>query len=159
MRNKIVGFWVAAGVLVCTVLLTTASQAATTKVDLSITGQTVAGYTKAQYGQELPVMFTMKNRSPRTATSVAFSFTLTNATADGSDYTCPLISNHYNINPDSPNCEPGVLGHGASTSAAIMVTPTIVTGTVTVQACAEDLESHGDPVSSNNCKTVSIPID
>jgi hypothetical protein len=159
MRNKIIVFLVAASTLACTVFLTTASQAVTaTSVDLAITGNTVAGYTKAQHGQELPVVFTIKNRSTTTAASVSFYFTLTHATAGIADYTCPLISNHYNINPDTPACEPGVLGYGKSTSAAILVNPTIYSGTVTVKACAQDLDGYGDPVSSNNCKTVSIAI-
>jgi hypothetical protein len=158
MRNKIVVFLVAASALACSLFLTTASQATTSSVDLAITGNTVAGYTKAQYGQELPVVFTIKNRSTTTATEVSFYFTLSHATAGGSDYTCPLISNHYNINPDTPACEPGVLGYGKSTSAAILVTPTIYSGTVTVKACAQDLTGYADPVSSNNCKTVSIAI-
>jgi hypothetical protein len=158
VRNKIIVFVVAASALACTLFLTTASQATTTSVDLGITGNTVAGFTKAQYGQELPVTFTIKNRSTTTAAEVAFYFTLTHATADGSDYTCPLVSNRYNINPDTPACEPGVLGYGRSTSAAILVTPTISSGTVTVKACAQDLTGYADPVSSNNCKTVSIAI-
>jgi hypothetical protein len=156
--NKFVVLLGAALALVGTLFLTTASQATSTSVDLSITGSTVAGYTKAQYGQELPVVFTIKNRSTTTAAEVSFYFTLSHASADGSDYTCPLISNRYNINPDTPACEPGVLGYGRSTSAAIMVTPTIYSGTVTVKACAQDLTGYADPVSSNNCKTISIPI-
>jgi hypothetical protein len=39
-----------------------------------------------------------------------------------------------------------------------LVTPTIASGTVTVKACAKLLDGHMDPVSSDNCKTVSIPI-
>jgi hypothetical protein len=157
MRNR-TGILLATTVaLAGTLLVATASQASTTGVDLSITGSTVAGYTAAQYGQELPVVFTMKNRS-KTPVSVAFYFTFTNATVDGSDYVCPLISNHFNIDPDSPACEPGVLGARKSTSAAILVTPTITSGTVTVTACAHDLEGHADPVTSNDCATVSIPI-
>jgi hypothetical protein len=158
MRNKIVFGLVGSAVTVVTLLSATASQATTTSVDLSITGNTVAGFAGAQQGQELPVLFTMKNRSTTTAASVAFSFALTNATADGSDYTCPLISNHFDIFPDGTFCEPGVLGRGKSTSAAILVTPTIYSGTVTVTACAQDLDGYGDPVSANNCKTISIAI-
>jgi hypothetical protein len=158
MRSRILALMTAAGALAGTVFLTTASQASTASVDLSITGSTVAGYTKAQHGQELPVVFTIKNRSTTTAASISFYFTLTHATASSSDYTCPLITNHYNINPDTPACEPGTLGYGKSTSAAIMVTPTIYSGTVTVKACAQDLDGYADPVASNNCKTISIAI-
>ena len=134
-----------------------ASQASTTSVDLSITGGTVAGFTGAQADQELPVSFTMTNHGS-VATPVDFQFTVTNATADGSDYVCPTVGNRFNINPDTPFCEPGFLGAHKQTSAAILVTPTISSGTVTVRACANDEANHHDPAPGNNCKTVSIPI-
>lgn len=138
----------------------TATGAATTKIDLSMTGNAVAGYTNASSGNELPVTFTMRNNSgSTTAGDVSFLFTVTHATAaDSSDWICPLTSNHHLINPDTPACEPGGLAHGKSTSAAIMVTPTISSGTVAVKACASLLDGHTDPVPSNNCKTVSIRI-
>jgi hypothetical protein len=161
MRKELVAPIVAAIALAGTAtVMISSSQAAGTTVDLSMTGHTVAGFTKAQAGQELPVTFTIKNRSTTTSAEVSFYFTVTHATANPSDYTCPLTTTHYNINPDTPACEPGILGFGKSTSAAIMVTPslTTTTGTVTVKACAYLLDSHTDPVSSNNCKTVSIPI-
>jgi len=144
--------------LASTVVITSSSGASTTSVDLGITGATVAGYTSAQYGQELPVSFTIKNHSTTRSVDVQFYFTISHATASASDYTCTGIVGHFNINPDTPACEPGVLGAGKSTSAAIMVTPTISSGTVTVKACAYNLDGIADPVSSNNCKTVSIPI-
>ncbi|HST47436.1 hypothetical protein [Jatrophihabitans sp.] len=157
MRIRIAVLLAGALALAGTLSLTTASQASTTHVDLSITGNTVAGYTTGGYDKELPVVFTMKNRSG-TAVSVDFYFTFGNATAELSDYTCPLISNHALIDPDSPACEPGVLGARRSTSAAILVTPTISSGTVTVTACAQDEDGYPDPVPADNCKTVSIPV-
>jgi Domain of unknown function DUF11 len=134
-----------------------ASQASATNVDLSITGGTVAGFTAAQADQELPVSFTMTNHGS-IATSVDFQFTITNATASGADYVCPTVGDGFNINPDTPSCEPGMLRSHKRTSAAILVTPSITSGTVTVRACANDEANHHDPVPGNNCKTVSIPI-
>lgn len=159
MRRKIILLLVGAVVLPAAVLVSTYSSQASpgsTSVDLGITGSTVAGYTQGDPNTELPVVFTMTNHSSSTSVSVDFYFTVVNATADGSDYTCPLISNHHLINPDTPACEPGFLGHGKGTSAAILVTPTIDTGSVTVKACADDESGYPDPVSSNNCKTISI---
>jgi hypothetical protein len=158
MRNRLIVL--AAGLigLASTLVITSSSGAATASVDLGITGATVAGYTSAQYGQELPVSFTIKNHSTTRSADVAFYFTISHATADMSDYVCPLVTGHFNIDPDTPACEPGVLAAGRSTSAAIMVTPTISSGTITVKACAQNLDGTADPVSSNNCKTVSIPI-
>ncbi|HJQ03688.1 MAG TPA: hypothetical protein VJ851_18990 [Jatrophihabitans sp.] len=138
-------------------LVSSSSGAATANVDLSITGGTVTGYTVAQAGQELPVSFTMRNHSTTTAVSVDFTFTLSNATADGTDYVCNT-SSHALINPDTPACEPGFLGAGKTVGAAILVTPTISSGTVRVKACANDESNNPDPVPSNNCKTVSITI-
>ena len=138
---------------------TSLSEAASAGVDLGITGSTVAGFTRGQADMELPVVFTMTNHSSTRSTDVSFNFTITHATAGGGDYTCPLISNHYLINPDTPSCEPGVLGHGRRTSAAILVTPTITSGTVTVRACAQSLSNFSDPVPSNNCRTIRIPIE
>ena len=138
-------------------LVSSSSGAATANVDLSITGGTVTGYTAAQVGMELPVSFTMRNHSSTTGVSVDFTFTLTNATADGSDYVCET-SSHSLINPDTPACEPGTLAAGKTISAAILVTPTISSGTVRVKACANDENNNPDPVPSNNCKTVSIAI-
>jgi hypothetical protein len=160
MRTKLAVVAAVLVTLATTLFLDTASasNAASTSVDLGMTGSRVAGYTSAQAGQELPVVFTLKNHSTTTSADVAFYFTLTHATADSSDYTCPMVSTKGNINPDTPACEPGVLGYGKSTSAAIMVTPTIISGTVTVKACALNLGGATDPVSSNNCKTISIPI-
>ena len=138
-------------------LVSSSSVAATNNVDLSITGGPVAGFTAAQPWMELPVSFTMTNHGS-IATPVDFQFTITNATASGEDYVCPLVGDGFLINADTPFCEPGVLGSHKKTSAAILVTPTITSGTVTVQACANDEANHHDPVPSNNCKTVSIPI-
>jgi hypothetical protein len=158
MRIKIILLCAGALALTTSMVVGSAtSQASTTNVDLSITGGPVAGFTAAQPWMELPVSFTMTNRGS-IATSVDFQFTITNATASGEDYVCPLVDDGFLINADTPFCEPGVLGSHRKTSAAILVTPTITSGTVTVQACANDEANHHDPVPSNNCKTVSIPI-
>ena len=158
MRTKIVLLCAGALALTASLVIGSASsQASTTNVDLSITGGTVAGFTAAQSDLELPVSFTMTNHGS-IATAVDFQFTITNATASGEDYVCPLVGDGFLINPDTPFCEPGVLGAHKQTSAAILVTPTITSGTVTVQACANDEADHHDPVPGNNCKTVSIPI-
>jgi hypothetical protein len=158
MRIKIILSCLGAVALAGGLLIaSSASDASTASVDLSITGGTVAGYTIGQADQELPVSFTMTNHGS-IATPVDFAFTLTNATASGEDYVCPTIGNHVLINPDTPNCEPGTLGAHRRTSAAILVTPTIISGTVTVKACADDEADHHDPVPSNNCKTIKIPI-
>lgn len=158
MRIKIILLCTSAVALAGSMLIASStSDAATAKVDLSLTGGTVTGFTRAGSDQELPVAFTMRNHSRTTTVSVDFSFTLTNATADGTDYACPM-SNHVLTGPDGSFCEPGYLAAGRTIQAAILVTPTISTGTVTVKACADDESGNPDPVPSNNCKTVHIRI-
>jgi hypothetical protein len=157
MRAKLGVLFVSVFALAVTVVITatSSSQASTAGVDLGMTGHTVAGYTSAQAGQQLPVAFTMTNHSSTASADIAFVFTVVHAATN--DITCPLVSNHFNINSDGPFCEPGSLGPGKSTSAAIMVTASSI-GTVTVRACATLLDSHTDPLPRNNCRTVSIPI-
>src|SRR6478752_1981328 len=88
----------AAGV---TLVGASASQAATTTADLSMAGNVVAGVQSAQQGHEIPLLFTLKNNSTTTSASVDFKFTITNgAASSATDYVCPLISNHFSINPD-----------------------------------------------------------
>ena len=158
MHKKFVLFCAGMMALVGSLLLvSSSSDASTARVDLSITGGTVTGFTSSASDQVLPVAFYMRNHSRTTSVSVDFTFTLTNATADGRDYVCNTL-NHALINPDTPACEPGFLPPGRTIGAAIVVTPTISSGTVSVRACANDESNNPDPVPSNNCKTVNIRI-
>jgi hypothetical protein len=135
----------------------TASGDATSGVDLGITGSTVAGVHSAQQGQELGFGFTVTNHSTTRSADLAVTFTVTHGAANISDYICPLISNHFDINPDGSSCEIGSLAHGKSTGVAILVAATGA-GTMTVKACASNLAGTTDPTPSNNCKTLSVPV-
>ena len=82
-----------------------------------------------------------------------------NGTVGGGDYICPLVGSGFDINPDSPSCETGMLGPHKTTQAAILVdTPSTPGVTMTVQACGSDLNGSTDPVPGNNCTTLSVPI-
>jgi Domain of unknown function DUF11 len=142
---------VAAGALTAAV----SSQAATPGVDLGITGSVVTGVTHVDIGQEVPFTFTMKNHSSTRTANVAFAFTNT-ATAGGDDYLCATTT-HSTVSPDTPDCEPGDLLAGQSVNAAIMLHATR-SGTLTVTACALNLNGTPDPVSSNNCKTLNVTV-
>lgn len=134
---------------------TSVSNAATTSVDLAMSGSVVAGVTNTfDTGRELAFAFTLKNKSTTTTEPSDFVFSITGGTAaDYSDYICPLIGSRTPINPDTPACEPGDLGPGKSTQAAILVTQTA--HPLVVKACAFG-ESYPDPVSSNNCKSLTV---
>ena len=155
MKKGILGSLALAAVGI--LLGSTATQAATTGVDLSTTGSIFAGLTGAQTGQEIVFTFTVKNHSSRKSAALEVTFSTTNGTADGSDYICPLIRNHFNINPDLPGCEPGLLPANHTETVGILVTPETA-GTMTVRACASNESNSPDPVPSNNCKTLSLTI-
>jgi hypothetical protein len=131
------------------------SQAATTGVDLGITGTVVTGVTRVDIGQELPFSFTIKNHSSTRTANVAFVFTNV-ASAGGDDYLCATTT-HSTVSPDTPDCEPGDLGPGQLVNAAIMLRATR-SGLLTVTACASNLNGTPDPVSSNNCKTLHVTV-
>lgn len=114
-----------------------------------------AGVKSAATGTELAFTFTMKNKSSSTSADVDFWITFTGSEGGpAEDYICPLISTHANISPDASFCFPGVLGPGKTTQAAVL---TPKSGSpMSVQACAEDVSNYADPVSSNNCKTLTV---
>jgi hypothetical protein len=154
-RSVVLPASVAVG-LVALVVNSSRSAAGSTNVDLSISGSVVAGVTGAHPAHHVPFSFTIRNRSANPA-DIAFTFTLTGGTAAAEDYVCPLVSTGFDIHPDTPSCEPGVLAGHHSTSAAIVVT-SITTGTMTVQACASNLTGAPDPAPGNDCVSLSIPI-
>ena len=160
MRRRITVLAALAVTCLGTFAATRPSEATTTGVDLSMTGSVVAGVRSAQPSQELAFVFTLHNRSTTTSAESSFTFTVKNGTVEGpEDYVCPLVASHFDINPDTPACEPGTLAAGKTTQAALLVkTPSAGGVTVTVKACARDLDGYSDPVASNNCKTVNIAI-
>jgi hypothetical protein len=133
--------------------------AASTGLDLATTGSVMAGVTSAQTGgQELAFSFSTKNNSTTTSATLGVTFTVTNGTLNANDYICPLIGNHFDINADTPACEPGVLGPGKTASTGLLVA-TKNSGTLTVKACSSNLDNNAvDPVPSNNCRTLSVKI-
>jgi hypothetical protein len=147
-------------IAVMSLVAVSGSGAATNTIDLSITGGSVAGFTHSSGFPKLPVAFAMKNNSTTTnAGDIEFYFKWTNTTEPQyQDYICPLTSTHALINPDTPACEPGGLAAGKTTGAALILTPKAGVRSVSLRACAILIDGHTDPVSSNNCKTVTISI-
>ena len=135
----------------------TATSAATTTIDLATSGSVVPTIRSAEVGQELAFLFTTTNKSTTASADLSVTFAVKNGSVRGSDYICNLISNHFAISPDTPSCEPGPLGPAKTTRNAILVTA-VATGTMTVRACSTALNGYPDPVSSNNCKTLSVRI-
>ena len=137
--------------------VTQAQPAQPAGADLAITGGIFAGLTGAQVGQEIVFGYTVTNKSASRSADLSVTFTVTNGAAGRRDYICPLVSSHFNINPDIPGCEPGRLPAAKTETAGILVTSK-ATGTTTVTACASDLSGVPDPVPGNNCKKLSLRI-
>ena len=113
-------------------------------VDLSTTGSIFAGLTGAQVGQEIVFGYTVTNNSASRSADLAVTFSVTNGTASRRDYICPLVSSHFNINPDTSSCEPGRLPAAKAETVGVLVTSR-TTGTTTVIACASNLSGVPDP--------------
>ncbi len=140
-----------------TVAASSVTQAQPAGVDLSITGSMFAGLTGAQVGQEIVFGYTVTNNSASRSADLAVTFSVTNGTTSRRDYICPLISSHFNINPDTSSCEPGRLPPTKTETVAVLVSPR-TTGTTTVTACASNLSGVRDPAPGNNCKRLSLKI-
>jgi len=142
-----------------TLAATTSSEATPAGVDVAVTGRVVAGVTGAQPYQELAFSFTLKNKSATASIDTAFTFTVENGTIPDGGFICPLVTTGFDINPDSPSCETGMLGPRKTTQAAILVqTPSTPGVTMTVRACGTDLNGSTDPNHDNDCATLSVPI-
>jgi hypothetical protein len=152
----------AAATSTAAVLASASTANATGSLDLSMTGSVVAGVKTVEVarGTHVAFSFTMKNNSTSlTSNDVSFNFTFTHTSDPGMEfYECPLVSTHVAINPDTPSCEPGGLGPGKSTQAAVIVVPISGYSSMTVKACASNLDGTPDPVSSNNCKSLTVAV-
>jgi hypothetical protein len=134
---------------------------ATTGPDLAITGSVVSGVrtVEAGLGTHVAMAFKIKNKSASQSAEISFNFKFINTPDPGMEfYECPLVSTHFAINPDTPSCEPGVLGPGKSSGASVIVVPQAGTSSMSVRACAQNLTGPTDPVSSNNCKTLTVAV-
>jgi hypothetical protein len=135
----------------------TSSDAATTTIDLATTGEVAPTIKSAEVGRELVFLFTTTNKSTTASADLGVEFTVKNGSVHSSDYICNLMTTHFAINPDTPDCETGFLAPGKGTRNAILVTAT-ATGTMSVKACSLILNNYSDPVASNNCKTLTVQI-
>jgi len=69
-----------------------------------------------------------------------------------------VLPNGFGINPDTPSCETGPLKPQQSVHDTYIVQPSGTSTSVSVRTCASNEGSVPDPVTSNNCKTLSVAI-
>jgi hypothetical protein len=152
-----------AALLVCTgavIALGAVSEAATTSADLAVTGSVVGGITKvAGHEHGLVFSYTLTNKGPN-ASGGSADLVLSVTGGSFTDIAC-IPPTHTPINPDGTFCEDGPLSSGQSSKDVAIVAPTAASGgKVTMRACAmnEAGADATDPVSTNNCKTLSVRV-
>lgn len=136
------------------------ASAAAPNTDLAVTGS-VAGGLRITGGTShlLAFTFDLKNKGPDGVTSSADMTYSKVHNGFVVDQLC-VMSNGVGFNADSPSCEPGTLAAGESTHMTLILKPTqgALNRKLTVQVCASAEDSEIDPVSSNNCKTLSVTL-
>jgi len=146
--RKMVVLTAAALVVVAGALVGSAASQASSAPRFKITGTVVAGVQSAQRGgsQELTFAFTAKNTSSA-AQQADFNYSVTNGTA--ANYICPLVSNHFDIAPDSPACELGSLAPYQTAQSALIVITGNSAGPMTVKMCIQN---------TTFCKTLTVTL-
>lgn len=150
---------ISAAVLVSTTVLPTSDKAgaATTSVDLAFSSASFAGNAKT-INNFVVATFTATNKGPGSAPNTdIYIKSITHLAYSGGNGYC-VETNGTTINNDNTSCEfTPSFAVGAHESNVIVVTPGPLGTTGTITMCLR-FESAGytDPVSSNNCKTLTI---
>jgi hypothetical protein len=136
------------------------ASAAAPSTDLAVTGSVAGGLRILGEPSHLVAFtFDLKNKGPDGVTSSA-DMTY-NKVHNGYvvDQLC-VFPNGVGFNADSPSCEPGALAAGESAHMTLLLKPTAGAPNrkLTVQVCASTEDSEVDPISSNNCKTLSVTL-
>ena len=126
-----------------------ASAQATASPHWTVTGSVVSGVKTSSPGRVLAFSFSVTNTGSAPADTI-ITYTSTNSTYV--DIVCPLPSSHYNISPDTPSCEPGVLAPMKTAQSAIILGVGPAVGTMTVKACV------GASAVPPGCKTLTVGV-
>ncbi len=151
---------IVAGIVVVaagTVAGTTTSQATTGPVSATaaagphwtVTGSVVSGVKTSSPGRVLAFSFSVTNTGAVAADTI-ITYTSTNSTYV--DIVCPLPSTHYNISPDTPSCEPGILAPKKTAQSAIILGVGPAIGAMTVKVCV------GPSTAPPGCKTLTVGV-
>jgi hypothetical protein len=136
------------------------ASAAAPRTDLAVTGSVAGGLRVLGEPSHLVAFtFDLKNKGPDAVTSSADMTYRKVHNGFVVDQLCVMV-NGVGFNADSPSCEPGTLAAGESTHMTLILKPTAgaLNRTLSVQVCASTEASEVDPVSSNNCKTLSVTL-
>ena len=142
-----------------TIVQAAGASAAAPTTDLAVTGSIAGGERVVASSHLVVFTFDLKNKGPNRVTSSA---DLTYSKLHNGfvvDQLC-VMANGNGFDPDSPTCEPGALAAGRSTHMTLIVKPTAgaPNRTLSVQVCGSTEGSETDPVTSNNCTTLSVTV-
>jgi hypothetical protein len=136
------------------------ASAAAPTTDLAVTGAVAGGLRiTGETSHLVAFSFDLTNKGPNAVTSSADMTYSKVHNGFVVDQLC-VMSNGVGFNADSPTCEPGALAAGKSTHMTLIMKPTAgaLNRTLSVRVCASTEDSEVDPVSSNNCKTLSVTL-
>jgi hypothetical protein len=133
------------------------SQANTQGADLAVTGSVAGGETSTESFHLIVFVFTLTNKGPL-ATDGSADLTVTDVQGGSLVDVMCVLPNGFGINPDSPSCETGPLHAKQSVQDTYVLQPSGTSTSVSLRACASNEGSVGDPVASNNCKTLDVVI-
>jgi hypothetical protein len=136
------------------------ASAAAPTTDLAVTGSVVGGLKIIGEPSHLVAFsFDLKNKGPNAVTSSADMTFSKVHNGFVVDQLC-VTADGVGFNADSPTCEPGPLAAGKSTHMTLILKPTAgaLNRTLSVRVCASTEDSEVDPVSANNCKTLSVTL-
>jgi hypothetical protein len=136
------------------------ASAAAPTTDLAVTGSVVSGLRiTGETSHLIAFSFDLKNKGPNAVTSSADMTYSKVHNGFVVDQLC-VMANGVGFNADSPTCEPGALAAGESTHMTLILKPTAgaLNRELSVRVCASTEDSEVDPVSSNNCKTLSVTL-
>ena len=133
------------------------SHASPQGADLAVTGSVAGGETSTESFHLIVFVFTLTNKGPA-ATDGSADLTVTDVQGGSLVDVMCVLPNGFGINPDSPSCETGALRTNQSVQDTFVLQPSGPSTTVSLRACASNEGNVGDPVASNNCKTLSVVI-
>ena len=160
--RKIIILTATLGLAICSALSVQSggASAAAPTTDLAVTGSVEGGLRiTGETSHLLAFTFDLKNKGPNGVTSSADMTYSKVHNGFVVDQLC-VTSDGVGFNADSPTCEPGALAAGKSTHMTLILKPTAgaLNRTLSVRVCASTEDSEVDPVSANNCKTLSVTL-
>src|SRR4051794_3131587 len=151
--RKSIALSLAAGISIA--LLGVSSSDAKDRDHLAVSGHIVANVDHAPAGDLLAFEFAVENKNKKHIAEIGIEFSAN--VGEPAGYICTLISNGRDINPDTPDCEIGMLRPKKTGHAGVIYTMP-ATGDLVVKACAFDL---GDERTRNsgNCRIFTVHED